>query len=461
MELGIVKPIGIVDQMTGAYLDYSMSVIVSRALPDVRDGLKPVHRRVLYAMDQMGLQANRSFRKSAGVVGEVLKEYHPHGDASVYDTLVRLVQPWAMRYPLALGQGNWGSVDDDPAAAMRYCVTGDTLVVTEKGLAPIAELSKTRTEDISIRVLSKDGAIHSVSKWWDCGEFPTLRVRTNRGYEVTGTENHPLLTAVADDVTGMTKLVWKTIGQLRTGDFLVLDRHEALWPEEEVSLVELWEQVAPANRRTQTHTLPTALNADLAFLMGALLAEGTFRKGVIEFTNVRGDFSDEFEAAWRQVFPTCRLHIFERPPVGHGKRPFLQIQVVSRHVMACIRALGLSGRSAERQIPAVILRSPRHVVAAFLRGYFEGDGAVERSGRSLLRVSAWARNRLMLRQLQTILLRFGIVTSLRDDVTHQMSRLLISGNDNLLRFSESVGFVSMKKREALAGRCPCIQALRS
>ncbi|MFI5277850.1 MAG: DNA topoisomerase (ATP-hydrolyzing) subunit A, partial [Ktedonobacterales bacterium] len=120
MELGIIKPVGIVEQMTGAYLDYSMSVIVSRALPDVRDGLKPVHRRVLYAMDQMGLQSNRSPRKCAGIVGEVLKEFHPHGDAAVYDTLVRLTQPWNMRYPLAIGQGNFGSVDDDPPAAMRY-----------------------------------------------------------------------------------------------------------------------------------------------------------------------------------------------------------------------------------------------------------------------------------------------------------------------------------------------------
>jgi DNA gyrase subunit A len=120
MELGIVKPVGIVEQMTGAYLDYSMSVIVSRALPDVRDGLKPVHRRVLYAMEQMGLQSNRSFRKCAGIVGEVLKEYHPHGDVAVYDTLVRMAQPWNLRYPLVLGQGNFGSIDDDPPAAMRY-----------------------------------------------------------------------------------------------------------------------------------------------------------------------------------------------------------------------------------------------------------------------------------------------------------------------------------------------------
>ncbi len=131
MELGIIKPVGIVEQMTGAYLDYSMSVIVSRALPDVRDGLKPVHRRVLYAMEQMGLQNNRSFRKCAGIVGEVLKEYHPHGDAAVYDTLVRLAQPWNMRYQLVLGQGNFGSVDDDPPAAMRYTEAKMSAIASE------------------------------------------------------------------------------------------------------------------------------------------------------------------------------------------------------------------------------------------------------------------------------------------------------------------------------------------
>jgi DNA gyrase subunit A len=131
MDLGIVKMAGIVEQMTGAYLDYSMSVIVSRALPDVRDGLKPVHRRVLYAMEQMGMQANRPFRKCAGIVGEVLKEYHPHGDAAVYDTLVRLTQPWNLRYPLALGQGNFGSVDDDPAAAMRYTEAKMSVIASE------------------------------------------------------------------------------------------------------------------------------------------------------------------------------------------------------------------------------------------------------------------------------------------------------------------------------------------
>ncbi|MGV4530274.1 DNA gyrase subunit A [Ornithobacterium rhinotracheale] len=113
-------PINIEDEMKSAYIDYSMSVIVSRALPDVRDGLKPVHRRVLYGMNEMGLLSNRGYKKSARVVGEVMGKFHPHGDSSVYDTMVRMAQDWSMRYMLVDGQGNFGSVDGDPPAAMRY-----------------------------------------------------------------------------------------------------------------------------------------------------------------------------------------------------------------------------------------------------------------------------------------------------------------------------------------------------
>ncbi|MGB5981242.1 MAG: DNA gyrase subunit A [Nonlabens sp.] len=113
-------PINIEDEMKSAYIDYSMSVIVSRALPDVRDGLKPVHRRVLYGMYELGVLSNRGYKKSARIVGEVLGKYHPHGDTSVYDTMVRMAQEWSLRYMLVDGQGNFGSVDGDPPAAMRY-----------------------------------------------------------------------------------------------------------------------------------------------------------------------------------------------------------------------------------------------------------------------------------------------------------------------------------------------------
>ncbi|WP_375668444.1 DNA gyrase subunit A [Bartonella sp. AP36NXGY] len=115
-----IEPISIIDEMQRSYLDYAMSVIVSRALPDVRDGLKPVHRRILHAMNEMGLSFNKSYRKSAGVVGEVMGKFHPHGDASIYDALVRMAQDFSLRNPLIDGQGNFGSVDGDPPAAMRY-----------------------------------------------------------------------------------------------------------------------------------------------------------------------------------------------------------------------------------------------------------------------------------------------------------------------------------------------------
>ena len=122
--------INIEDEMRGAYIDYSMSVIVSRALPDVRDGLKPVHRRVLFGMDELGVNYNKAYKKSARIVGEVMGKFHPHGDSSVYDTMVRMAQEWSLRYPLVDGQGNFGSVDGDSPAAMRY---------TEARLKRIAE----------------------------------------------------------------------------------------------------------------------------------------------------------------------------------------------------------------------------------------------------------------------------------------------------------------------------------
>jgi DNA gyrase subunit A len=122
--------INIEEEMKSAYIDYSMSVIVSRALPDVRDGLKPVHRRVLFGMQDLGVLSNRSYKKSARIVGEVLGKYHPHGDTSVYDAMVRMAQEWSLRYPLVEGQGNFGSMDGDNPAAMRY---------TEAKLRKIAE----------------------------------------------------------------------------------------------------------------------------------------------------------------------------------------------------------------------------------------------------------------------------------------------------------------------------------
>ena len=144
-----IMPINIVDEMKRSFIAYSMAVIVSRALPDVRDGLKPVHRRILYSMDELGLQPDKPYRKSARIVGDVLGKYHPHGDAAVYDAMVRLAQPFSLRYPLVEGQGNFGSVDGDGAAAMRYTEARMSKIMTEL-LRPYFRLAVMR---VSIRQL--------------------------------------------------------------------------------------------------------------------------------------------------------------------------------------------------------------------------------------------------------------------------------------------------------------------
>lgn len=129
-NIGKIEPVSLSDEMQRSYLDYAMSVIVSRALPDVRDGLKPVQRRIIYAMHQQGIHHTSRYQKSAAVVGEVMKHFHPHGDSSIYDAMVRMAQDFSMRYPLVDGQGNFGSVDGDSPAAMRY---------TEARLSTIAD----------------------------------------------------------------------------------------------------------------------------------------------------------------------------------------------------------------------------------------------------------------------------------------------------------------------------------
>src|ERR687894_793360 len=178
---GNIEPRGLEEEMRSSYLDYAMSVIVGRALPDVRDGLKPVHRRVLFAMNEAGLQPNRGYAKCARIVGEVMGKYHPHGDSAIYDTLVRLAQDFSMRNPLVDGQGNFGSVDDDPAAAMRY---------TEARLAPLArEMLRDLDADTVDFVPNYDG--RNQEPLVLPSRFPNLLVNGSSGIAVGMATNIP------------------------------------------------------------------------------------------------------------------------------------------------------------------------------------------------------------------------------------------------------------------------------
>ncbi len=175
------EPVEIEDELQKSYIDYAMSVIVGRALPDVRDGLKPVHRRILFSMWEGGMRAGTQHRKSAAAVGDVMKKYHPHGDSSIYDALVRMAQPWAIRYPLIEGHGNFGSVDGDPPAAMRY---------TEARLSPLAmELLRDIEEDTADFVDSYDGSEEEPLVL--PSRFPNLLVNGSAGIAVGMATNVP------------------------------------------------------------------------------------------------------------------------------------------------------------------------------------------------------------------------------------------------------------------------------
>src|SRR5687768_3541213 len=178
---GELIPVNIEDEMRRSYLDYSMSVIIERALPDVRDGLKPVHRRVLYAMNDLGNYHNRAYKKSARVVGDVIGKYHPHGDTAVYDAMVRLAQEWSLRYLLVDGQGNFGSVDGDSPAAMRY---------TEVRMDRLAEemLADIDKETVDFGPNYDDSTVEPLVL---PSKFPNLLVNGSSGIAVGMTTNIP------------------------------------------------------------------------------------------------------------------------------------------------------------------------------------------------------------------------------------------------------------------------------
>ena len=440
----------IVSELKESFLSYAMSVIVDRALPDVRDGLKPVHRRILWAMWDSGLNASAKLRKSANVVGEVLGRYHPHGDSAVYDTMARLAQDFSLRYPLILGQGNWGSIDGDRQAAMRYCVTGDTLTVTDRGLAPIKNLATGAKDeqDINISILSHNRQINRASKWFDSGTHPTIEATTRHGFSVRGSYNHPIMTW-EKNAAGEPRFRWKMLQEIKPGDVAVIDRTgDLLWPEKPIELSSYYP--VSKNARRRLHILPTHLTEDLAHLIGALLAEGTISEHKIEFCNSDRKWIKEFQERFTRVFPDTRLHVFHRQPSSYGKLPYVRLELHSRQVVAFLHNLGLKPiKSSFRSIPETILLSPRSVVASFLCAYAEGDGSITYSGK-MTELSLISKSERLLKEIQILLLRFGLVGTKRYDSYRDIHKLYLRGLTNYRRFASVIGFVSVRKSEKLS-----------
>ena len=447
-----IVPVSIEAEVKDSYLNYAMSVIVGRALPDVRDGLKPVHRRILYAMQDLNLEHDKPYKKCARIVGECLGKYHPHGDVAVYDALVRMAQDFSLRYPLVEGQGNFGSIDGDAAAAMRYCVTGDTLVITNRCLERIGEIAN--REDIDLRILSFGHKINSASKWFDSGAHPILKIKTHRGYEVKGTINHPILT-FQKDTRGKPIFAWKLMKDLKRGDFAVIDRSDNFWPQKNPSLKQYFPETKNKYSHPAIHQLPSELNPDLAFLMGAILAEGYIstnkkrRTYKVGFCNTDKDFIDDFRLRFNKVFPGYPIYEQKRKPSSYGRKDCTYFEICSLYIVEFLKNIGLGELSShQKRVPQIMFHATKESMGAFLKGYFEGDGSIYVSARSPI-VDCTSTSKTLLKEIQIILLRLGIASSFWRDRKKKGYKLFIRGFENLNRFKDYIGFLTKNKLNRL------------
>ncbi|HIO41365.1 MAG TPA: DNA gyrase subunit A [Aquifex sp.] len=421
MSEEIIK-IPIEEEAKQSYLDYAMSVIIGRAIPDVRDGLKPVQRRILYGMYEIGLLPNKPYKKSARVVGHILSFYHPHGDQAVYDTLVRMAQPFTMRYPLIDGQGNFGSIDGDPAAAMRYCVVGDTLVLTDKGLIPIKDIvpdaEPNSDNDIDLKVVSLNRKVHRADKFFHSGTHPVLKVTTDLGLEIEGTFNHPVLVWKKDPQTGRPYFEWKLLEDVKEGDYLVVARDSQFFPERD------------------------EISEEEALLLGSLVSEGHVSENRIGFNNTDEVFCKVFEESFQAAYGgnICKY----RRTLPSGKTLY-EYQIHQTAVVEDLKTKLTTAKAKDKEIPSVVLRSSKRVQRAFLKALFEGDGSVN-EGKNTVYITYHSKSLKLLKQLQVVLINFGVIAKLHRDTNGY--RLLISGYDNVKKFANEIGFLS-KKQEKL------------
>ena len=418
-----VQPVALQDEMERSFLDYAMSVIMSRALPDVRDGLKPVHRRIIWDMDEQGFRPDRPFVKSARVSGDTMAKYHPHGDGAIYDALVRMAQPFSLRHPLIDFHGNYGSPDFGPAAA-RYCVTGDTRVRMADGSSvPIVELVDAplnSEREVDFDVLDRDGKPVHVSRVFNSGVHPTKSITTSSGFELRGSHNHLVLCLVP--VAGVPMFQWLQLDEVTPGTVVCLARNA-------------WASV-----------VPTARESMLGLLCGAWVSEGWASTDRAGFNNTDRSFFDEVVFAYDQLVGGRRYVSTRQTRVD--RRPIHELDVHDMEAFRCGPLADLiEVRSEHKYIPEAVWLGGWGVKRAFLMACFEGDGGprVAPDGFSVHYTTYSDR---LARELQEMLLEFGVLAT-RKQYTRQSGnvehRLIVSGLRNVRAFAERVGFLATKQ----------------
>ncbi|WTD59880.1 DNA topoisomerase IV [Micromonospora sp. NBC_01638] len=417
----------LVTEVSDSYLEYAFSVIHSRALPDARDGLKPVHRRILWSMYEQGYRPDRGHVKSARIVGDTMGKYHPHGDTAIYDAMVRLAQDFSLNVPLIDGHGNFGSPDDGPAAS-RYCVTGDTRIRLADGTSPrIADLVNLPSDseaDVDFEVLDKDGKAVQVDKVFNSGVHPTVRIGTEAGFSLRGSENHLVL--CLESPMGVPLFQWRRLDELAVGSIVCVARNA-------------WSQV-----------IPTAREYSLGVLGGAWASEGFASESRAGFNNTDEHFFGEVLHAYDQVVGG-RRYVSDRQTRRDRKR--IQEIDVQIHAggMDAFRASPMvefiGHQARDKFVPQFVWNGGWGVKRAFLMALFEGDGGV-RVAKDSFTIQYTSYSERLSREVQELLTEFGVFACWRrytrpsGSVEH---RLVISGLRNIKAFANRVGFLRTKQ----------------
>lgn len=425
-----IKPLSVVDiditdTMKSGFINYAMNVIVARALPDVRDGLKPVHRRILQSMKDLGLQSNSPKKKSARIIGHALGLYHPHGDSSVYEAMVRMEQKFNYRYPLVEGQGNFGSVDGDSPAAMRYCVTGDTLVNTNKGLIYIEDIVKNSKQhsdtNINLTIDSLNGKNNQASMFFNSGEHDIIEISSDYNYSIKGSYNHPLLVLTTLE-NGQPNFAWKTLDQINLTDYLVVNRRE----DQLDSKVEE--------------------NSDLVFLAGAILSEGYIAKEehgryLLGFSSTNESLVEKVKETIQSLDSNAYLHTVVNN--FYGAKPFIKLLIDSKKIHQLLTdTLHISTKTHYNSVPSTILSASNQSRVLFLKALLDSSNFSEEE-KSLTYFNS---SKKLVKEVHTMLLHFGILGTMsnqKDGVN-----LVIAGY-SLRKFSETIGFSLEGKAEKI------------
>ncbi len=343
-----ILDVDVSDEMRSSFLEYAYSVIYSRALPDARDGLKPVQRRILYSMAEMGVRPDRGHVKSSRVVGDVMGKFHPHGDGAIYDALVRMAQPWSMRVPLVDGHGNFGSLDDGPAA-MRYCITGGTRVRMADGrsvrIAELVDLPENSEADVDLEVLDKDGKPVRASKVFNSGTHPVKRMVTKSGHTLRGSHNHPVLCLVP--VAGVPMFQWLRLDEVTSGTVVCLARNA-------------W-----------TTAVPMADEMMLGTLLGGWVSEGFASAERAGFNNTDEEYFRYVLQAYDAIVGGSR-YVYSRK-TRRSQREIHELDIQNLSALRNSPLAELIGlKAADKVIPESIWQGTPGLKRAFLMALYEG-----------------------------------------------------------------------------------------